>query len=139
MPTAPDPVIARFDRLWQFHIDSLADRLGATPSVLLCMPDGRPLAARGLADHDLDPIARLTCDLVAASASLTTARHSAVEEIEIVQFIGGRSRTVVRGAPVHGHGTLLLSVTAEDVSLSLMIVQVRRTAGELATLLSAAG
>jgi predicted regulator of Ras-like GTPase activity (Roadblock/LC7/MglB family) len=120
--------------LWEPVAKRLLD--DTVSSVLLCTSAGKPLAAHGIPVGETSRVCGLTGALFGAGEALTTATHAGDDSpIETVSITAGRSHTVVAALPaaVGGH---LVSVTAQGVSLGVLLVRTRQAADELRVALS---
>ena len=123
--------------IWAPVVDRLSRELEGLVSVVLCTTTGTPLAAHGLADADVPVVAQLTGSVFTAGHSLMAARHES-DDVETIKLASGRTRTIITTVREPGDGIGLLSVTAEDASVGVMLVQARTASEMLETILAQA-
>ena len=123
--------------IWSPVVDRLSRELEGLVSVVLCTTDGTPLAAHGLADAEVPVVAQLTGSVFTAGHSLMAARHES-DDVETIKLASGRTRTIITTVREPGDGIGLLSVTAEDASVGVMLVQARTASEMLETILAQA-
>jgi len=130
---APVPTIALED-IWAPVVERLARELDGLVSVVLCTTSGTALASHGLADAEVPGVARLTGSVFAAGHSLMAASHEG-DGVETIKLASGRTRTIITTVREPGDGVGLLSVTAQDASVGVMLVQAREASDMLEALL----
>lgn|SRR6476469_3093721 len=138
--TAPqeDAVPTRaLEDIWAPVVSRLSRELEGLVSVVLCTTTGTPLAAHGLTEDDVPVMAQLTGSVFAAGHALMAARHES-DDIETIKLASGRTRTIITTVREPGDGVGLLSVTAQDASVGVMLVQTREASDMLESILAEA-
>lgn len=120
---------ADVEDLWRSTVDVLVG-IDAPATALLSTSSGTPVLSFGLADLDQDVIAQVSGRTFAARGDRRTG------EVTTIEHDAGTSQTVIATVPAPGHPHLLLTITAEGVSLPLLAAWTRQAADELREVLA---
>ena len=127
------------EQAWPLVAQVLEHEIGSLSSALLCTREGAVLTALSMPDAEKAPAARVTGALVVAADALTSAGPGTQDAVETIQLSSGGSHTVVARVAASGSESLVLSVTAQDVSPGVLLVQTRQAAEALRERISVVG
>lgn len=125
------------ESLWSPVVEQLTRELEGLVSVVLCTTSGTAIASHGLAEAEVSKVAQLTGSVYAAGHSLIAASHDGDDGVETIKLGSGRTRTIITTVREPGDGIGLLSVTAQDASVGVMLVQAREASTMLEASLAA--
>jgi predicted regulator of Ras-like GTPase activity (Roadblock/LC7/MglB family) len=112
-------------------LEDLVEDVPTMTSVLFCTADGLNLCALGVSERDVGRLAALTSSIF----SVATAHRKAVQATTnglVVHLSGTDGHTVLISVELPGLGNFVLGAFADDIPLGLLVLEVRRTATELA-------
>lgn len=130
--SGPTAVLGTVEELWQSLV-AVLDTLDTQATALLCTSDGFPVVGYGYCRPDVVPAARLTRKM------FETRAHELSPDAEVVETVAltsGPTQTVIAAIP-GGPTQHLLSITADDVSMSVLQAWTHQAAVELRELLAA--
>jgi predicted regulator of Ras-like GTPase activity (Roadblock/LC7/MglB family) len=119
----------------QPNLEHLVEDVPTMTSVLFCTADGLNLCTLGVSERDVGRLAALTSSIFSVATAHRKAAQASTEGL-VVHLSGTDGHTVLMSVELPGLGNFVLGAFAADIPLGLLVVEVRRTATEIARRLS---
>lgn len=113
-------------------LDELNRQMPSLTSAMICTADGLNLCGLGIAAESVDRVSALTSSLHSIVGALSRAvQPGTADGLDVVSLGNGASQTVVVAVKGVSCGQLLVWVTAEKVTLGVLLVRARAVAEKI--------